>query len=158
MNYLGYTLLAMLGWGVWGFLPGLAVTRLDPISTQIWNWIGTTSVVVPCIICFKFKPDFSSNYYVYGLLAGMCGMFAGFMYNKGLSLGGADNKPTVIAISALYPVISILLTFVFLRQRINAGQVIGILLCISGAIVLAVSSNKPADPAPHAQPIATARY
>ena len=140
MKYLLYSIGAMVCWGFWGFFPRLAVSRLDFSSAQVWNWIGGTFVILPSAYYFGAKFGANNPSYYYAMLAGISGSIGGLLYNKGLSIC-EGHAATVIAISALYPVVSIALTFVFMRERLNIWQIVGILLCIVGATVLGLSSG-----------------
>jgi len=140
MNYLVYAIGAMIAWGFWGFLPRLAVSGLDFSSAQVWNWIGGTFIIVPSALFFGAKFGVNNPSYYYAILGGVCGSIGGLLYNKGLCVCG-DHTATVIAVSALYPVVSIALTFIFLKEKLNAWQIVGISLCIIGATVLGLSSR-----------------
>ena len=140
MNYLVYAIGAMIAWGFWGFLPRLAVTGLDFSSAQVWNWIGGTFIIVPSALFFGAKFGGNNSSYYYAILCGICGSIGGLLYNKSLSLCG-HHSATVIAVSALYPVVSIALTVAFLKEKLNVWQIVGIALCITGATVLGLSSR-----------------
>jgi transporter family protein len=165
MNYLVFVLAAMCMWGLWGFLPRIAVSRLDSTSAQLFTWLGGTILAIPSVLIFRDKilavanvEDGSGGFnhylpYACAMGAGVCGMVGGFMYNKALSQCG-ENTATVIGISALYPVISILLTVIFLKQKLNLGQIAGVVVCISGALLLAYSSNTTkVETEPQAKPV-----
>jgi transporter family protein len=140
MNYLVYAVGAMIAWGFWGFLPRLAVSRLDFSTAQIWNWLGGMLIVLPSAMVFGAKFGANHPSYYYAILAGICGSVGGLMYNKSLSICGGHGA-TVIAVSALYPVVSIALTFIFMKEKLNIGQILGISLCVLGAMVLGLSSR-----------------
>ena len=165
MSYMVFVLGAMVMWGLWGFLPRIAVSKLDSTSAQLFTWLGGTILAFPCLIIFRDKLFAAMNAdvktsafdhylpYACALGAGVVGMTAGFMYNKALSQCG-ENTATVIGISALYPVISILLTVIFLKQKLNVGQVAGVALCVTGAVLLAYcSSSAPAKIEQQAKPV-----
>jgi bacterial/archaeal transporter family protein len=165
MHYLVYVLGAMIAWGFWGFLPRLAVSRLDPSSAQVFTWIGTSMGALPLALIYRervFNTDNLAAPLFLGLVcavgAGVCGFFGGLMYNRAFASCG-DNTPAVIGISALYPVVSILLAVVFLKQRVNFGQFAGIALCVVGAVLLAYFSRsdaKKSEPAPVVEAAETA--
>lgn len=165
MHYLVYVLGAMLAWGFWGFLPRLAVSRMDPSSAQVFTWIGTSLGALPLALIYRervFNGDNLAAPLFLGVAcavgAGVCGFFGGLMYNRAFAVCG-DNAPAVIGISALYPVVSILLAVIFLKQRVNPGQFAGIGLCVTGAVLLAYFSNpevKKAEPAPAVEAAETA--
>jgi transporter family protein len=140
MKYLLYSIGAMVCWGFWGFFPRLAVSSLDFSSAQVWNWIGGTFILLPSACYFGAKFGGNNPSYYYAMLAGISGSIGGLLYNKGLSIC-EGHSATVIAVSALYPVVSIALTFIFLRERLNVWQIVGIVLCIVGATVLGLSSR-----------------
>lgn len=135
MNYWIYVVGAMVMWGIWGFLPKLATQRLSYRDATIWEWVGMVVLVLPCFLLASGKPATGNGAFWIPMATGLCGLTGALLYYKAMSLSG-DHTVNVIMVSALYPVISILLAFAILGQSITAGQYVGIGLCLAGSLVL----------------------
>ncbi|HYF51860.1 MAG TPA: DMT family transporter [Planctomycetota bacterium] len=149
MSYLVYVVGAMFMWGLWGFLPRVAVSKLDATGTLIYTWLGGCVLMIPIVIAGRerlFAITAANEYfpYVCAMVAGCASMVGSLLYNKALALS-LGNTAVVIGISALYPVVTILLAVVFLREKMNIGQIVGVLLCVGGAVLLAMSSGTPKE-------------
>lgn len=144
MHYLVYVCGAMLMWGVWGFMPRLVAARLDFVTATVWTFLGSALVALPCMALLGGRPESGGRAWLFGLVAGACGTIGGLFYNNAMSRCGVHTS-SVIVISALYPAVSVILALLVLRERPNAGQVAGILLCGAGAVLLAYSSGRPTD-------------
>lgn len=141
MKYLLFALAAMLIWGLWGFLPKLATGSIDCRSATFWTWTGMLIVAMTCLALVGGKPQTGGHSFLWAMATGFCGLLGALFYYKAMSMAGG-NTATVIVLSALYPVVSVLLAALILRERLNAGQLVGILLCTVGAVVLVCFSPK----------------
>lgn len=139
MSYWVYVVGAMVSWGLWGFLPKLATARLSFKDATVWEWIGMAAVAMPCLWLLGGRPATGNGSFVYALLTGMAGLAGALLYYRAMSACGPDTA-NVIVVSALYPVVSVLLAVLFLQQKLNPGQLIGIALCLAGTVVIARSS------------------
>ena len=136
MSYWVYVMGAMVCWGLWGFLPKLATSNLNFKDATVWEWIGMLAVALPCLWLIGGRPATGNGSFIYALLTGVAGLGGALLYYKAMSLCG-PNVANVVVVSALYPVVSILLTIVFLQQKLNMGQLLGIVLCLVGTAVVA---------------------
>lgn len=141
MGYLVWVAGAMLAWGVWGFIPKLAAGRFDNLSWMFWSWLGAVPVVATCLAFLRFAPQSGGGAWYLPMLTGACGLGGGLMYYKAMTLCG-PNTATVVVVSAMYPVVSVLLGILVTGDRLSLGQGLGILLCLMGAAVLVLSSPK----------------
>jgi bacterial/archaeal transporter family protein len=138
MHYLVYAVAAMLMWGIWGFLPKLAAARLDFRSASVWATIGNLSIVIPILLSLRAKPSTGEGAYSWSIASGLCGAIGGLFYYKALTMAG-PNASSVITISALYPVVSVILACTFSREQLSTTQMIGIALCVAGGLLISTS-------------------
>lgn len=137
MSYWVYVSGAMIMWGLWGFLPMLASQHMGYKDATVWEWIGMLAVALPCLIMVRGRPSTGDGGACwYAMATGLCGLAGALLYYKAMAASG-DYSANVIMVSALYPVISIALAFAILGQTINAGQAVGIILCLTGSLVIA---------------------
>ena len=140
MRYLVYTGGVIVAWGLWAFLPKLATSRLDYKTAIVWEWLGMVVLVVPCLIMLGGRIDTGKGAFGYAVVAGICGLSGGLLYYKAMSVCG-EHAATVATLSAVYPVVSILLAVLILHEKLNMGQVAGMILCLAGALLLAFCSR-----------------
>jgi len=129
-----YSLAAMTGWGLWGFLVKLAERSLSSWAAYIAGSIGA---FLPPLLLLIFVPRLTSGWQskagLLAFFAGMIGGLAVLFFFLALSKGSAS---VVVPLTALYPVITVLLGYLILKERLTPVQWIGILLAFLAAIFL----------------------
>jgi transporter family protein len=125
--WLVYTLLTILMWGLWGFFPKLASNYIGPNSVLIFQTIGHIIVTSLVLIGINFQPEINVRGIVYAALAGFTGSLGALFFIYSMTRG---ESSVVVTMTALYPVITILLSFVFFRESITLKQGIGIIMAL----------------------------
>jgi bacterial/archaeal transporter family protein len=128
------TLGAMLCWGVWGFVPKLTTRYLSPQSAVIYEVVGAIGLAVMVLISLKFQPDFHPMGIFLAIITGMLGFLGAFCFLNAVTTGPVT---LVATISALYPVISVLLAVAFLHESITLRQGFGIALALAAVVLVA---------------------
>lgn len=121
------TILTLFVWGFWAFLPKIAIRYIDPYSAMVYQALGGILVGLGVLIALKFKVQFNIPGFSYGLAIGLLGFFGAFMYLVAVSRG---PLALVAPLTALYPVLAIILSFVFLHEAVSLKQGIGIALSL----------------------------
>lgn len=129
-----WTLLAMLTFGAWGFFPKLAVNYINPQSALIYQVIGGLLVGIVGLAMLNFKPETHPVGIVYALLTGITGVLGTFFYYAAASRGQIS---VVVSLTALYPLITILLAVIFLHETLVLKQVIGLCFAVAAIVMLA---------------------
>lgn len=125
-------LLALLSFGLWGLFTKLAVVHIDSKSALIYQTIGVLFVGILTFSTMNFKIDTNTKGSGYALLTGLAYGIGCLFYFIAASKG---KIITVVTMTALYPLITILLAFLLLKENVNIKQIIGIVFaCI--AIIL----------------------
>ena len=117
------TLLTLLAWGFWAFLPKLAAKYIDPQSSIIYQVLGGILVGLVVLISLKFQVQFNIPGASLSLAIGILGFFGAFMYLVAVSRGPLS---LVAPVTALYPMFAILLALIFLGETITLKQGAGI--------------------------------
>ncbi len=129
-----YSILALLIWGVWGFLPKLSVSCLDPRSAFIYQVFG--GVLTGFFAFLILRPELGGaeiRGVVPAVLTGAAGYIGSICFLYALK----EGKLCVIGpLTALYPVISLALAMIFLREKINFVQFTGVILSIISVILI----------------------
>ena len=135
MNWVESSLIALVFWGFWGFFIKLASKYLG--WTQIFIISGIVTLVTSMILFFALKPqiEIHSPGFIYALLAGCCSAIAvvAFYY----ALGGGKSS-IVVPLTSLYPIVTIVLSYLILSERISPSKGIGVALALAAIILLSI--------------------
>ncbi len=121
------TILTLVAWVFWAFLPKIAIRYIDPQSAMVYQALGGIVVGLGVLISIKFKIQFNIPGFSYGLAIGLLGFFGAFMYLLAVSKGPLS---LVAPITALYPMFAIILSFIFLNEAVSPRQGFGIALSL----------------------------
>ncbi len=75
-DWVFYTILTLLLWGFWAFLPKIAVRYIDPYSAMVYQALGGILVGLGVLIALNFQVDFNVPGFAYGLAIGVLGFSA----------------------------------------------------------------------------------
>jgi bacterial/archaeal transporter family protein len=137
MNGFGFALLAMLFWGVAAICDRLGINGASP---EVGLTVRTVSVAVGVLMIFlvtgqmreigHVKPSSILFLALSGLFAGVIGQL---LYFKALKPGEAS---VVVPLVGAYPLITLILAVVFLREKVTWVRAAGALLVASGVFLL----------------------
>ena len=135
-SWLIYSLIALSLWGVWGVFGKLAERSLAAGTLVLLG--ATGGLLVFPIYMAIFHRDFAFQWdkpeYYFALLTGVVGSIGALFFYFALTQGEASR---VVVVTALYPVITVLLAFFFLDEPLGWQKVIGIGLALAGVLLLA---------------------
>jgi bacterial/archaeal transporter family protein len=131
-RWLLYTLITMLLWGGWGLLSKPLSTSLTAWQVQCLSTIGLVPVL-PFLVFSRRAGGIRGRGLWLGLAAGIIGSGGNIAYYQALAAGG--KAAAVMPLTSLYPLVTIGLGFLVLREKVNRVQMLGILLSL-GAIGL----------------------
>jgi transporter family protein len=129
-----WSLLALFAWGLYGFLPKLAGQHLAPSSAMIYYALGVAGVAGVAAAVGGFQARAPAAGIFWSVLTGTCGALGGLAYFYALR----DAPVSVAApLTALYPVISLLLAFAVLRETVSPRQWFGVALALAAIWLIA---------------------
>lgn len=125
---------AFVLWGLWSFIPKITTKYISPKSAILFEVLGGMLIAIIVLFSLKFKPDIHPKGVLLAITTGILG-FAGalcFLY-------AASKGPIslIALLSALYPVIAIVLAMIFLNESISIKQGLGIVLGLGAMILIA---------------------
>jgi transporter family protein len=126
-SWLFPTFLSLLSFGLGGLFTKLTMLHIDSKSALIYQAVGTLIVGFILLFLVDFKPATDMRGIGYGLLTGLASGLGCLFYFMAADKGKIS---TVVTLTALYPLITILLSFIVLRETINAKQCIGIFMAL----------------------------
>ena len=128
-----WTVLAMITFGFWGFFPKLAVNYISPQSALIYQVLGGMVVGLIALVTAGFKPEIQPMGMLYAFLTGITGVLGTLFYYAATSRG---QLTIVVSLTALYPLITIFLAFIFLHETISLKQTVGLFFALTAIILL----------------------
>jgi drug/metabolite transporter (DMT)-like permease len=138
-RWLLWSLVALLSWGVWAILSKLIGDALSAAHSQALSTVG----LVPVMIALGFSGRLSATGNrlrgtLCAIAAGVLGCAGNIAYYHALNRGG--KAATVVPLTALYPLVTIALAVVLLKEKLNRIQIIGALLSLTAIYLFNVSS------------------
>ena len=134
-EWLVFSLISLVMWGLWGVFAKMATS-----SGLDWKQISVVSTLVATVanvlIYLVYRPviDFKNIGFFYALLVGAT-IIGGYTFYMALSSGKAS---VVVPLTALYPIITVVLSFLILKESINLTQGLGIILAIASIVLLSM--------------------
>jgi transporter family protein len=124
---------ALLLWGAWGLFQKLATNQMLPRTVYLVSAGGAITVVVVMLATSVFPLQVTARGILFAVLAGICSSLGGLLFLHAVSKGKAL---VVIPFTALYPLITIILSFTILKETIAAKQGLGIVLALISMVLL----------------------
>lgn len=124
---------ALIIFGFWGFFPKLAVRYISPQSAAIYQVGGALLVGLAMLAQNGFRPETHPLGILFAILTGVTGIVGTLCY-----LAAAKRGPitVIVCLTALYPIVTILLAAFFLHEPITGRQILGLLLALIAILLL----------------------
>lgn len=131
-----FALLATVLWSG-NFIAARALNKaISPVSLNFLRWSVATVVLLPFAYRKTVKEwKFLRPHLTYLLLAALTGVT---LFNTFVYVGGKYSSATNLALigTTAAPVFVLLISAIFLKQKISVNQIIGTILCIAGIVIL----------------------
>ncbi len=135
VNWFIFGIFALVTYGLWGFFSKLATNYIDPKSILIYGALGSLIIGIIVLSFLGFKPEIHIKGIIFGGLAGITITLGTLFFLSALSKGKVS---VVVPMTALYPLITIILSFLLLNEQITIKQGIGIILAIIAMILFSI--------------------
>jgi transporter family protein len=138
-GWLYYSLLVIALWGIVGLLQKLGTNRVSANSLLIWLMVGYV-LLIPWLLSSTRLSDLTPRDTVIGTLAGITnGLGAWYLF---ASLESGAKASVAIPLTALNPLLTILLAMIFLSERLTALQWVGILMAIVAGVMISHENSR----------------
>jgi uncharacterized membrane protein len=137
-RWLIWTLVALGCWGVWALLSKLIGDALSPGMNQALSTLGILPVIVGLGFSKKARGG-ARRGMVYAFASGLLSGVGNIAYYWVLNSGKAS---TVVPLTALYPLVTVLLAVAFLKEKLNRVQVAGIFFALVAIYFFNVPSEE----------------
>ena len=122
------TLLALFCWGVWAVLGKVIGDALTGAQTQALSTLGMLPVMLGLAFSKRLRNSAPiARGSVFALAAGLCGCAGNIAFYEILK---KDQASSVVPLTALYPLITILLSVPVLKEKVNRIQFLGVILAL----------------------------
>ncbi|MGQ1889214.1 DMT family transporter [Thermophagus sp. OGC60D27] len=132
--WLIYAIVTTITWGIWGALIELPEKAGFPATLGYSMWALT---MLPCALValklINFKLEYNLSSILYGLLIGLTGAGGQLILFEALRQGPAY---IIFPIVSLYPVVTIALSVMILKERTNKRSWVGIVLALIAIFLL----------------------
>jgi bacterial/archaeal transporter family protein len=133
VNWLGFSLIAVGLWGLWGFLSKLATMRLPTVAVYLLAITGHLVVIGWLAVTAGLTVPWQPAGLAAALGAGLCMAFGLLFFYKALA-GGAAGM--VVPITALYPMVTVLLSWTLLHESLTLRHLAGVALALAAVWLL----------------------
>jgi transporter family protein len=130
-----YALLTVVTWGLWGVFSKLASNYSKPRQALLFQTVGVLAFTVIVLFIEKFRIEWNVAGFSWAALGGFFAFIGFLTFFAALEKG---NASTVVTLSALYPLVTILISIALLHERLTTRQGVGIALALVASALLAV--------------------
>lgn len=131
-----YSMVCVLCWGAWAMFSKLGSREIPPETMQFLFTISTIPVCIALLIGRGFKLEKSPKGITYavlnGILSGVGGLALFAAYHTG------SNTSLVTAATALYPMVTVVLAVLILRERFRPIQAVGLLFAAVAIVIFSL--------------------
>ncbi|PYV83246.1 MAG: hypothetical protein DMG05_26505 [Acidobacteria bacterium] len=132
-DWVTYSLLAILFWGFVGLFQKLGASRISADSLLVWLMVGFL-LTLPYLLATGNVFSLSSRDIFIGVLGGITnGLGSWFLF---AALENGAKASVAIPLTALYPLLTILLAVMFLAEKLTRLQWVGIGLAIIAGVLI----------------------
>jgi transporter family protein len=126
-------IISLFSFGLWGLFTKLAVEHIDSRSALIYQTLGVIIIALFMLKSINFKPSTDAKGLSFAILTGLAYGVGCLFYFIAASKG---KIITVVTLTALYPLITILLAYFLLKEVISLKQWTGIILAFIAIILM----------------------
>ena len=120
-------------WGFWAFLPKVTERYVGLTSSLIYQVLGSILVGVSVLIVSKSGLEFNPLGFSLGVLTGVLGYLGLFSFLQAVSRGPVS---LAVPITAMYPVLAVILARFILQETITLKQGFGIALSLIAIVLI----------------------
>ncbi|MFB3923363.1 MAG: EamA family transporter [Terriglobia bacterium] len=136
-TWLVFSLLTILLWGVWGATSKAVADDITAYMNQVLFTLG----LIPLMLLVLRSPRLSGGNnrkrgIFYAFITGILGGTGNIAFFKSLTMGGQAS--VVVPMTALSPLVTVLMALVILRERLSASQKVGLVLALAAIYLLSL--------------------
>jgi transporter family protein len=134
-RWLAFSLLTIVCWGAWGAVSKLASDGVDADTNQVLFTLGLLPLMLLVLRSSRTAAAQGRRAGIgWAFLTGILGGTGNVAFFRALVGGG--NASIVVPATALFPLVTVLLAVVFLRERLGNAQKLGLVLAMIAIYLL----------------------
>ena len=135
--WLVYSILTLVLWGIWGATSKVVSDQIDAYTNQVLFGIG----IVPLFLLVAFSPRLRGGVnrhrgIFYAFITGILGGTGNIAFFRSLMDGGTAS--VVVPATSLSPVVTVLMGYFILKERLTAVQKLGLVLATAAIYFLSL--------------------
>ena len=134
-----YASVATLCWGVVGLLQKLGTNRISSRSLLVWLVVGFAAML-PLLWRDGALTGLGWRVSLVGLLGGAANGLGSWALFEALERGAKAS--VAVPLTALYPLVTIVLARIFLAETLTFRQWVGIALAVAGGVMLSYETEE----------------
>ena len=135
--WLMLSLVAMVLWGIVGLLQKVTTNRISADAVLIWDRIGYV-VILPLLVIHTHLTNLGPKDMIIGTLDGITNSLGAlFLY---MSLESGAKASIAVPLTALYPLLTVLLAVALLGERVSPLHWVGIILAVVAAVLMSLET------------------
>jgi uncharacterized membrane protein len=131
-----YALICVICWGGWALLSKLGSREIPPDTMQFLFTVGTLPIGIALLIARRGRLEKSARGITYGVLNGVLSGVGGLALFAAYHTNG--NTTLITATSALYPMITVVLAVLILRENFRPIQALGLVFAAIAIIIFSL--------------------
>jgi transporter family protein len=132
-NWLLPAFFATILWGFWAFLPKVATNLMNAKAILFWEEIGALIAGIGILFFTGVKFENNPKAIFISMLIGAIAILAELFYLFAIKKGRVG---VIAPLTALYPLVAVILAFIILKEPIGLKQAIAILLALTSIVLL----------------------
>ena len=140
MEAIFFAIISYFGWGIGVLLEAVAARKLRPYSLIFWSYVFTV-VLLGLYAPFRLGDLKNLTVELLGLILilSFIAFFMGIIfYYEALRIG---NRALVGTIASSFPIVAVILSIIFLGERVNTQQAVAIVIIVTGLILSSLNFN-----------------
>lgn len=137
-RWLAFSLFTILAWGAWGAISKVASDGVDANSNQIFFTFGLLPLILIAWRSSRLRTadkGYRSGI-AWAFLTGILGGTGNIAFFHALRIGGPVS--IVAPVTALFPLVTVILAVTLLRERIGSAQKMGLVLALVAIYLLSM--------------------
>jgi len=119
-------------WGIQGFVAKLTTQYINPMSALLYNIVGAFIVGIVILYLLNFSPQIHAKGIALAIFMGTLGILGAL----GMLYAMRQGKVSVVTVvSALYPLVSILLAYFILKEPVTLKEGVGIAFALVALVL-----------------------
>lgn len=133
--WLPFALLVLVGWGIWGLVQKPLTDETDVWSVAFVQFSVTLSWGLGAVLLRRQKPDPRTPGLKFATAAGVCAYAGSLTFLLAIDRASAS---LVVPMTAMYPLVTIILGVALLHERLTLSHKVGVVLSLAAIVFLSV--------------------